>query len=215
MSLQVTITEITANTPVDLYYCDSMSANCVFVSTVLTFPYTFSIPSPYDQENVLIKLIDHETCEHSEFIYITPIPTNTPSPTPSQTPSTTPSTTQTPTPSLYTTPTPSPTNTPSSTVVTTPTPTTNVSNHRRGSGEHPIPGLACDSTLTIQDYYTYINEADLVPVIGVVVYTTNAGGTLYNPFNGNSLWIKLQFGGNDYAVQISSLGDIENFIICP
>ena len=32
MSQQVTISSITANTPVDIYYCDSLSANCIFVS---------------------------------------------------------------------------------------------------------------------------------------------------------------------------------------
>ena len=34
MSQQVTITSVTANTPVEIYYCDSTSGSCVYVSTV-------------------------------------------------------------------------------------------------------------------------------------------------------------------------------------
>jgi outer membrane protein TolC len=55
MSQQVTITSVTANTPVEIFYCDSFSANCVYVSTVSVFPYTFSVPPPYDDSNIVIK----------------------------------------------------------------------------------------------------------------------------------------------------------------
>ena len=57
MSQLVTITSVTANTPVDIYYCDSFSANCIFVSTVSVFPYQFDVPSPYDETNIVIKII--------------------------------------------------------------------------------------------------------------------------------------------------------------
>lgn len=217
MSRKVTISSITANTPVDIYYCDSMSANCISVSTVGTFPYTFNVPPPYDQEDIYVKIIDIKGCEYGEIIDVTPTPTMTPTltitPTQTITPTITPTTTVTPTftPTLTPTITPTLTITPTQTI----TPTIFASAHRRGTGEHSQPGLACESILTIQNYYTYIYEADLVPVIGVVVYTVNNGIGLFVPFVGNSQWIKLQFDGNDYAVQINNLGEIENFELCP
>ena len=58
MSQQVTITSVTANTPVEIYYCDSTSGSCVYVSTVSVFPYTFNVPPPYDEQNIVIKIID-------------------------------------------------------------------------------------------------------------------------------------------------------------
>lgn len=63
MSLLVTITTMTANTPVDVYYCDSFSASCVFVESRTIFPFQFSVPSPYADDNVIIKIIDSQTCE--------------------------------------------------------------------------------------------------------------------------------------------------------
>ena len=56
MSQQVTITSVTANTPVEIFYCDSFSANCVYVSTVSVFPYTFDVPPPYNENNIVIKI---------------------------------------------------------------------------------------------------------------------------------------------------------------
>ncbi len=215
MSLEITLTAMTANTPVQIYYCDAMSANCVSVSTVSVFPYTFDIPEPYSETNVLIKIIDINECEHGEFIYITPTPTQTNTPTPTS--SLTPTPTQTKTPTQTPTQTITSSQTPTLSPTTTPTPTQTpvISEHRRGVGQYSQPGLACDSILTIQNYYTYISEANLTPVIGVVVYTVNAGGTLYVPYNAGSLWTKLQFGGDYYAVKINNVGEIEDFIICP
>ena len=55
MSQEVTISSVTANTPVDIYYCDSMSASCIYVATVATFPYTFEVPDSYSDENFIIS----------------------------------------------------------------------------------------------------------------------------------------------------------------
>lgn len=63
MSLLVTITTITANTPVDVYYCDSIGDNCIFVETRTIFPFQFLVPSPYDEDSVIVKIIDSQTCE--------------------------------------------------------------------------------------------------------------------------------------------------------
>ena len=214
MSQLVTITSVTANTPVDIYYCDSMSANCVYVSTVSTFPYTFEVFPPYNTENINLKIIDSQNCEVIETILIspTPTPTNTitPTPTPSITPSITPTNTITPTitPTNTTTPTITPT------ITSTPTPTPVVASHAVGSNLSVSSANTCSDTVTIVNYYTYISEANLTPVNGAIVYQTNAGGTLFNPFNGNDRYIKMGFGGNFYVVQINSVGVILNYSIC-
>jgi hypothetical protein len=105
MPQSVTITSVTANTPVEIYYCDSFSASCVYVSTVSVFPYTFDVPSPYDETNIVIKIEDVNGCVDGDIIYITPTPTSSVTPTTTQTPTNTPTQTATPT----VTPTPMPT----------------------------------------------------------------------------------------------------------
>ena len=44
MPLEITITSVTANTPVDIYVCELDGSNCAYISTVSTFPYVFTAP---------------------------------------------------------------------------------------------------------------------------------------------------------------------------
>ena len=74
MSQQVTITSVTANTPVEIYYCNSFSASCVPVATVSTFPYVFDVPPPYDETNIVIKIVDVNGCIDGDIVYITVVP---------------------------------------------------------------------------------------------------------------------------------------------
>jgi len=214
MPQQVTITSVTANTPVEIYYCDSMSASCVYVATVSTFPYVFDVPAPYDQSNIVIKIQDTQGCIDGDVIYITPTPTpsitpsNTVTPTLTQTPTNTPTQTLTQTPTTTTTLTLTPTNTP------TPSVTPVVSYHLVGTGTFSTSGNSCGDIISVVNYYTYISYANLVPVIGAKVYTTLVNGVLYNPFNGNNRFLKMIFGSNTYAVQINTIGEIVSFSIC-
>ena len=57
MSQEIIITSVTANTPVDIYYCDSTSGSCVYQATVSTFPYTFYVLPPYTNGNILINQV--------------------------------------------------------------------------------------------------------------------------------------------------------------
>ena len=109
---------------------------------------------------------------------------------------------QTTTPSQTTTQTPSqtPTNTP------TPTKPSTVVLH--------LFAETCNSSLGATGLYTYASEANLVPVIGVILYQTVAAGILYNPFNGGNTIHILQFGGTLYQVQISPIGQILSFNSC-
>lgn len=215
MSQQVTITSVTANTPVEIYYCDSMSASCVYVSTVSVFPYTFNVPPPYDEENIVIKIVDTQNCEDGYVIPITPTPTSSLTPTPTNTPSYTPTSTTTPT----NTPSYTPTNTatPTYTPTNTPTPTTTpvISIHPIGNQVSAISANTCSNTMTLSNYYTYIAQANLVPVVGVTVYQTVSNDALYNPYNGGNRYIKMGWGSNFYVVKINLQGEIVEYELCP
>jgi hypothetical protein len=215
MSQQVTITSVTANTPVEIFYCDSFSANCVYVSTVSVFPYTFSVPPPYDNSNIVIKIEDVNGCIDGDIIPITPTPTSNVTPTVTKTPTNTPTPTKTPnsTPAVTSTQTGTPTTTPT----TTPTPsvTAAFSLHLVGQNTFVTSANTCNDQLTLNNYYTYLNEANTIPVVGVKIYQTAFGGTLYNPYNGNNRFTKFTFGGNNYAVQVDGDGTITSFVSCP
>lgn len=214
MSQQVTITSVTANTPVEIYYCNSMSGDCVFVSTVSVFPYFFDVPPPYDESNIIIKIEDVNGCVDGEVIFITPTPTSSVTPTMTRTPTNTPTQTQTPTR------TPTQTQTPTTTITTTPTTTPTPSTtpafalHLIGQNTFVTSANTCSDTLTLVNYYTYINEANTVPVVGVRIYQTAFGGSLFNPYNGQNRFTKFTFGGNNYAVQVDVTGLIVSFVLC-
>jgi hypothetical protein len=214
MSQQVTILSVTANTPVDVYYCDSFSASCVFVDSVSVFPYTFDVPPPYDETDIVIKIIDNESCVDGEVIPISPTPTS------SVTPTMTPTPTQTPTNTQTTTPTPTQTSTvtqtPTMTTTQTPTPTQTpvVVSHFTSQNRFVVSGSVCDDVMTILPYYTYISEANSVPVIGATVYETSVNTTLYVPYIGGDKYLKMKFGSDFYVVQIDDNGEIVSFEIC-
>jgi hypothetical protein len=214
MSQEVTISSVTANTPVDIYYCDSMSASCVYVATVSTFPYTFDVLDPYDYGDFVIKIVDTQSCEIGQVILVTPTqtPTNPPTPTPTTTITPTNTSTNTPTPTVTPTNTTTPTLTPTNT--STPTPTPVIAYHAIGANLSVSSANTCSDTVTIVNYYTYISQANLTPVNGAIVYQTNVGGTLYNPFNGGNRYILMGFGSDYYVVQIDASGSIVNFVIC-
>ena len=59
MSQIITISAVTANTPVSIYYCDSMSANCqTVILSADTFPYTFTVPNSASTTDFIIKIVD-------------------------------------------------------------------------------------------------------------------------------------------------------------
>jgi hypothetical protein len=213
MSELVNILAVTANTPVQIYYCDSLSANCVYVATVSTFPYEFIVPEPYSEQNFLVKIIDTQDFEFGEFVDITPTPT--PSTTPPVTPTVTPtpdvSTTPTPTPSITPTLTITPSITPSITPTLTATPV--IYSHAVGQNTFVFPGDSCSDELTVEEYYTYLSDGDISA--GIIVYTTTYGGTLYSPYNGGDKFIKMVWGSNTYEVQIDSFGSIISYSLCP
>lgn len=214
MSQQVTINSVTANTPVEIFYCNSSSGSCVSVATVSSFPYTFSVPPPYDETNIVIKIEDNNGCIDGEIIYITPTPTSSVTPTVTKTPTNTPTVTKTPTNTPTISPTQTATTTTTPTVTPTPSTTPAFALHLIGQNTFPNSANTCNDTFTLVNYYTYINEANTVPVIGVKIYQSAFGGALFNPYNGNNQFTKFTFGGNNYAVQVDTSGTITSFVAC-
>jgi len=215
MSQQVTITSVTANTPVEIYYCNSFSASCVYEATVSVFPYTFEVPSPYDYQNIVIKIVDTQGCEIGEFIYITPTPTPTITASPTVTPTYTPTNTVTNTVTPTKTPTNTTTNTTTPTYTPSPTTTPVIASHLIGQKLTASSAGTCTDITTITSYYTYIADANLTPVIGATIYQTQVGGTLYNPLYGANRYLKMVFGGDNYIVKINGTGQIVDYQICP
>lgn len=213
MNQVITITNMTANTPIEVFYCDAMTANCVFVSAITTTTFTFEVPDPYAETDFVIILEDYAGCVLPYDILISPTPTSSVTPTITPTITQTLTTTKTPTPTVTQTNTLTPTRTNTPTPTSTPI-VSDISNHFVGQGYHINATNACNSTITILEYYTYKYEADLIPVIGATIYTTNVSGTLYNPLNGNSYYYKLMFNINYYAVQVASNGQIITFEMC-
>lgn len=214
MSQQVTITSVTANTPVDISYCYANSGSCVYVATVSTFPFTFDVPDPYDTADFIIKIVDTQGCVYSHEIYVTPTPT--PSFTPTQTITPTVTTTTTNTPSV--TPSVTPTTTTTLTVTPTITPTPSVTPvlyyHAKGQNTYATSGDCCGDIITSTYYYTYLSDGNTIPVVGIKVYTTQVSGVLYNPFNCNNRYIKMIWNGSNYAVKIDIVGNIVDFSLC-
>ncbi len=65
MGVQVTINNITGQTPYDIYVCQVDGSGCFYISTInnSSFPYIFDIPSPYDlSPNYMVKAIDANNC---------------------------------------------------------------------------------------------------------------------------------------------------------
>lgn len=216
MPLEITISSVTGNTPVEIYCCNITGGSCTYISTVSTFPYSFYAPDALSVSDFVIKIIDTQGCEVTQVEAVTPTPTPNVTPTstatPTKTPTPTNTATQTPTitPSNTSTPTVTPTITPS------PTSTPVWVSHNIGSRFFVTSTEALsDYLLTVPVWYTYISEAFNSPVIGAVVYQLNVQDNLYNPVNGSNQWILMTFGGELYVVQINSSGQIINFIFSP
>jgi hypothetical protein len=94
MEVQVTINNISGQTPFDIYVCQVDGTGCFYISTITSssFPYIFNIPAPYNTSpNYMVKAIDANNCVISGTQAVvlgnpTPTPTTTPTPTPTSGP---------------------------------------------------------------------------------------------------------------------------------
>ena len=74
MATQVTINDITGQTPYNIYVCQSDGTGCFYVTSTSSTPYVFNIPSPYDtSSSYMIKVIDGHNCVISGIQSVNPV----------------------------------------------------------------------------------------------------------------------------------------------
>ena len=216
MPLQLTISSLTGNIPVEHYCCNISGTSCTYISTVSTFPYVFYAPDGISVSDFVIKIVDTQGCEVTQVEAVTPTPTPKVTPTPTSTPtkSPTPTTTASQTPTITSSNTSTPTVTP--TITPTPSSTPIWVSHNIGNRWFPTSTQALsDYLVNVPMWYTYISEAFNTPVVGAKVYQLNVDDNLYNLVNGGNQWRLMTFRGEVYAVQINSAGSIINFVFSP
>lgn len=91
MSVSITVSSVSGNSPYQIYVCDSFGAHCEYVANTSILPITIYLSSTFDYAPiVMVKIIDGDGCETFENILcsvvVTPTPTNTPTPLPTPTP---------------------------------------------------------------------------------------------------------------------------------
>lgn len=63
MAVQVTISNVTGQTPYDVYVCQTNGSSCFYITTTSSIPYVFDIPVPYNNLSAyMLKLIDGNNC---------------------------------------------------------------------------------------------------------------------------------------------------------
>lgn len=75
MPTDITIIDITGQTPYDVYLCDDPITTCVYIDTITTgdIPYTFSVPVIFQSLSTLnLKVVDDDDCETGGLVFQTP-----------------------------------------------------------------------------------------------------------------------------------------------
>jgi hypothetical protein len=63
MAIQVTISNITGQSPYDIYICQTGGTSCFYMTTIISTPYSFDIPAPYNTSDAyMLKVIDGIGC---------------------------------------------------------------------------------------------------------------------------------------------------------
>jgi hypothetical protein len=63
MSIEVNITNITGQTPFDIYICQSDGTGCIYIKRINTTSDSFIIPAAYNQStSYLLKIVDSKGC---------------------------------------------------------------------------------------------------------------------------------------------------------
>lgn len=209
MPVNVTITSVTANTPVEIFVCDSAGANCVYISTVMVFPYTFTVNDPYALGVYTIKIVDVAGCEEIITMGATPTPTPSFTPQVTRTPTMTPTVTgtRTPTPTF----TPTRTRTPNATPTNTPTASQAKFTFLGRTTPDQITGPdACSNYLSARSYQSNKTINNLT--IGDFIYDSYPS----SPTNGGNQWVALKANGlgPSYAFQVAIDGEILDTYTC-
>jgi len=73
MPIDITINDISGQTPFDVYVCNTGQTYCVYSTTITSgdLPYTFEVPIPFlNSEGVNLRIIDDNDCQINEILII-------------------------------------------------------------------------------------------------------------------------------------------------
>jgi hypothetical protein len=73
MPIDITINNISGQTPFDVYVCNTGQTYCVYSATITSgdLPYTFEVPIPFlNSEGVNLRIIDDNDCQINEILII-------------------------------------------------------------------------------------------------------------------------------------------------
>jgi len=73
MPIDITINNITGQTPFDIYVCYTDQTYCVYAATIDSseLPYTFEVPIPFSNvDGVNLRIIDDNDCIINEILTV-------------------------------------------------------------------------------------------------------------------------------------------------
>lgn len=73
MPIDITINDISGQTPFDIYVCNTGQTYCVYSATITSgdLPYTFEVPIPFlDSTGVNLRIVDDNDCQINELLIL-------------------------------------------------------------------------------------------------------------------------------------------------
>ena len=73
MPTDITINDISGQTPFDVYVCDTGYTTCIYVSTIASgdLPYVFEIPQVYSSlTEFIVKVVDKNKCVVTDTVNV-------------------------------------------------------------------------------------------------------------------------------------------------
>lgn len=73
MPIDITINDISGQTPFDVYVCNTGQTYCVYSATITSgdLPYTFEVPIPFlDSAGVNLRIVDDNDCQINELLIL-------------------------------------------------------------------------------------------------------------------------------------------------
>jgi hypothetical protein len=73
MPTDITINNISGQTPFDVYVCDTGYTTCIYVSTIVSgdLPYVFEIPPVYSSlTDFVVKIVDSNDCIKTQNVTV-------------------------------------------------------------------------------------------------------------------------------------------------
>jgi len=73
MPIDITINDISGQTPFDVYVCNTGQTYCVYSATITSgdLPYTFEVPITFlDSIGVHLRIVDDNDCQINELLIL-------------------------------------------------------------------------------------------------------------------------------------------------